>query len=441
MSIKNVLPQLPSTPGIYLFYNNQKELIYVGKATSLKNRVRSYFNSHQLQTPFSRSLRLAAAPPTKGGTKRPIEEMIDEVVHIKWEETDTALEAIILESIYIKKYQPKYNVLGKDNKSWNYIVITKDPYPEVTTLRQHELALMTEEQKKREFRYMFGPYPGFNRNAAMKLLRRIFRFSTCRPGSKRPCLYRQMGQCLGVCTGEISSRDYRRQVITPLATFLRGGKKVLVKKWETEMKRAAKAENFERAAGLRDQLSSLYRMHDIALLNESFVRDAFDTVDDSTIIRIEGYDISNLGKTGKVGSMVVFIHGEPEKHQYRKFEIKTVAGQSDVDSLRELLERRFKRMLKEDRTFAEFDPDLLVIDGGTPQLNTAVSVAAELGIQIPIVSIAKGSERKRNDFFFAPDIPKEVIDWVDRHKDVLIRVRDEAHRFAITYQRKKRSIL
>lgn len=419
--MKQLLTKLPNTPGIYLFYNKQKELIYVGKATSLKNRVRSYFNSTQK-------------------TSRPIEEMIGEVVHIKWEQTDSPLEAIILESIYIKKYQPKYNVLGKDNKSWNYIVITKDPYPEVTTLRQHELALMTEEQKKREYKYIFGPYPGLNRKAAMKLLRRIFRFSTCRPGAKRPCLYRQMGQCLGVCTGEISTRDYRRTVITPLATFLRGGKKPLVKKWETEMKRAAKAEDFERAAQLRDQLSALYRMHDIALLNESFVRDAFDTVDDSNILRIEGYDISNLGKTGKVGSMVVFMHGEPEKHQYRKFEIKTVAGQSDVDSLREMLTRRFKRMLQEDRKFAALDPDLFLIDGGKPQLHTAIAVRDELGIDVPIVSIAKGTERKRNDFFVAPDTPKEVIDWVDRHKDVLIRVRDEAHRFAITYQRTKRTL-
>jgi excinuclease ABC subunit C len=181
-------------------------------------------------------------------------------------------------------------------------------------------------------------------------------------------------------------------------------------------------------------------MHDIALLNESFVRDVFDTVDDIPIVRIEGYDISNLGKTGIVGSMVVFLHGEPEKSQYRKFEIKTVKGQSDVDSLREVLTRRCKRMIKEDRTFATLDPDLLLIDGGTPQLHTAISVTRELGITVPIVSIAKGTERKRNDFFIAPGTPKEVITWIDQHKDVLIRVRDEAHRFAITYQKKKRRV-
>lgn len=421
MSIEETLKQLPNTPGIYLFYNDAKELVYVGKATSLRNRVRSYFRGGQK-------------------TSRPIEEMIDEVVRIKHKETESALEAIILESIYIKKYQPKYNVLGKDNKTWNYIVITNDPYPEVTTMRQHELALMTETQKKRAFKYLFGPYPGLNRKAAMKLLRQIFRFSTCRPDAKRPCLYRQMGQCLGVCTGEITAREYRRQAITPLATFLRGGKRKLVKTWETEMKRAAKTEDFERAAQLRDQLSALYRMHDIALLNESFVRDAFDTTDDSSIIRIEGYDISNLGKTGKVGSMVVFHYGEPEKGQYRKFEVKTVQGQSDVDSLREVLTRRFKRLATGNTQFAKMNPDIILIDGGKPQLHTITKLAEEMGVRIPIVSIAKGSARKRNDFFLGPDIPKEVIDWVDRHKDVLIRVRDEAHRFALTYQRQKRKL-
>lgn len=421
MSVQTVLTQLPNTPGIYLFYTAQKELVYVGKATSLKNRVRSYFSGTQK-------------------TSRPIEEMIDEVVHIKWETTESVLEAIILESIYIKKFQPKYNVLGKDNKSWNYIVITNDPYPEVLTLRQHELALMTEKEKKVQYKYVFGPYPGLNKKAAMKVLRRLFHFSTCRPGAKRPCLYRQMGDCLGVCTGDISATEYRKRVITPLATFLRGGKKKLIKEWEQEMKRAAAAEQFERAAALRDQLSSLFRIRDISLLNESFVQDVFDTTDDTQIVRIEGYDISNFGKTGIVGSMVVFSHGEADSSQYRKFEIKTVKGQSDVDSLREMLERRLRRLGSGDTRFASMDPDLLLIDGGKPQLHTAVAVAKELGVRIPIVSIAKGTERKRNDFFFGEGTPPNIIDWVDRHKEILIRVRDEAHRFAITYQRKKRSL-
>lgn len=421
MSIQQTLKQLPNTPGIYLFYNAKKELIYVGKATSLRNRVRSYFSGTQK-------------------TSRPIEDMIHEVVTIKHKVTDSALEAIIVEAVHIQKYMPKYNVLGKDGKSWNYIVITKDPYPQVYTLRQRELSLMAEAQKKKEFKYLFGPYPGLNKKAAMKLLRKIFHFSTCSPDAKRPCLYRQMGQCLGVCTGDISSTNYRRQVITPLATFLRGGKKPLIKKWEVEMRKASKDQDFERAALLRDQLYSLNRIRDIALLNDSFVRDVFETTDDRSIERIEGYDISNLGKTGIVGSMVVFMHGEPENKQYRKFEIKTVKEQSDVDSLREMLTRRFKRLIQEDRRFAAQDPDLLLIDGGKPQLHAAVAVARELGINIPIVSIAKGTERKRNDFFFAPESSREVISWVDRHKDVLIRVRDEAHRFAIAYQRKKRKI-
>ena len=198
---KEDIKKLPDTPGIYLFYNSLNEIIYVGKATSLRDRVGSYF-----------ALR---------GTKeisRPIEEMIHEVKDIKHISTDSVLEAVILEAIYIKKYQPKYNVLGKDDKSWNYIVITKEEYPKVETLRERELKMSSRRKpgsclgkqtkdpcfrRDDRYKYIFGPYPGLKTKEALKILRRLFYISTCKPKQKRPCLYYEMGQCLGVCTGEI----------------------------------------------------------------------------------------------------------------------------------------------------------------------------------------------------------------------------------------------
>ena len=410
------IKNLPDTPGVYIFYNSQKEIIYVGKASSLKSRVRSYFSGKK--------------------SPRPIEEMIHEVIDFKIEQTDSALEAAILEGYYIKKYLPKYNIQWRDDKSWNYIGISKDLYPRVLTIRQHELT----DQKKKEFKNLYGPYPGLNTKEALRLLRKIFIFSTCEPSAKRPCFYYQLGQCLGVCTGEISAKDYVSKVIRPLCLFLDGQKKFLIKKIEKEMAVAAKSKNFEEAARLRNQLHHLQKIQDVALLNDSFLKDKVkdsrfhgnDNADTSLIKRIEGYDISNLGSSDKVGSMVVFDDSGSLKSEYRKFKIKTVIGQSDVDCLAEVLERRLKH-----NDWAM--PDIFLIDGGLPQVNKTKSVLREAGVNTPIVGIAKGSLRKRNDFFVVTE-SVEIKKWIKENKNLLIKVRDEAHRFAIAFNRAQRKI-
>jgi len=464
MILHEKIKQFPTEPGIYLFYDKNKELIYVGKATSLRNRVQSYFRG-------ARSM-------------RPIEQMMHEVMDIKIKQTDSVLEAVILEANYIKKYLPKYNVDGKDDKSWNYVVITKDAYPRVVTIRQHEFAAKRNEERGmgNEYLYIFGPYPGLKTREMMKLLNRLFFISTCKPSSakategkpiyaktttnkrhiqnkqSRPCLYRQIGQCLGVCTGEISSREYKSKVILPLVTFLRGGKKKLVKSLEIKMNREAKQENFEEAGRLRNQISTLSRIHDIALLNDSFFNDvktspAGTASSQSTspnrrgnygeikmkVSRIEGYDISNLGSSGKVGSMVVFNSRESFKSEYRKFKIKTVEGQSDVDCLREVLERRVARIVTQNDADRWPAPDVILIDGGKPQVNAAIQILKKHKLNIPLVGIAKGPERKRNDFIFGVKT-REFIKFVNENQDLLIRVRDEAHRFAIQYQRSLRKL-
>lgn len=424
MEIKDILKKLPDQPGVYLYYNAQGELVYVGKATSLKDRVRSYF--------------------ARPNNSRPIEQMLHLVTDIKWKTTDSVLEAVIMESVYIKKYLPVYNVLGKDNKSWNYLTISRDPYPVVETLRQHDLARLqqrTGQDVPPQFAEIFGPYPGLNMKEALKILRRLFWFSSCQKikhtkknPAGRPCFYYQIGECLGVCTGEISPAEYQRRVIRPLILFLCGNKQALVKDIEKNMQRAAKQENFEEASRLRDQLKALLRIHDVALLNKDFFAypEAPGVSSGLVVTRIEGYDISNLGASGKVASLVVFDATGPVKSEYRKFKIKTVSGQSDVDSLDEVIRRRLHH--------AEWPlPEVFLIDGGPPQVNRVVSVLQSLGVEIPVVGIAKGPERKRNDFFLGHK-DRAFVRWVSEHQELLIRVRDEAHRFAITFQRSTRKL-
>lgn len=405
--IKTILKKIPDVPGAYLFCNSRGGLIYVGKATSLKNRVRSYFQG--MKNP------------------RPIEFMIGQVAKIKWQTTESALEAAILESELIKKYRPKYNVHWKDDKSWNYFLLTKDEYPRFITMREHEKKqLSAAEQKK--FRKIFGPYPGLNTKAAIKILRRLFDLSFCQPRAKRPCLYREMGECLGVCTGEISPKEYIAKVIRPLELFLSGHKNKLLLQIEKRMAAESRSENYEEAGRLRDQVKALRRIRDIAMLNESFTR---DTVGAKTPLRVEGYDISNLGPGDAVGSMVVFDESGPVKSAYRKFNIKTVAGQNDVGCLSEVLTRRLRH--------PEWPmADVWLIDGGKPQVNRAAAVADG---RVPvIVGIAKGPTRKKIEFTFEKKTPA-AVSWVEKNRQLLIKVRDEAHRFAIRFQKTKRKII
>jgi len=388
---KQKIKNIPNSPGIYLFYKN-KELVYVGKATSLKSRVRSYLNPKTL---------------------RPIETLIHEVNDIKIKETDSVLEALILEAEYIKKFKPKYNAIGKDDKSWIYLVVTKEDFPKLIGVRGRNL--------ENNYLYTFGPFAQIKTSEILKLLHSLFKVSRCNPNSKRHCFDYQLGNCLGVCINEISSKDYKKKVIKPLALFLKGQKKKLIKELKKEMEEASLKEKFEEAKRLRNQIFSLEKIRDFSLLDKSFLEEKFE--DNSYFKRIEGYDISNLGKTNKVGSMVVFVDGIPSKKDYKKFKIKTVEGQSDVDCLREIMERRIKHK--------EWPlPQLILVDGGKPQVNTIKKVLKENKINIEIVGIAKGKQRKKNEF----------INWKKGNEDLLIKVRDEAHRFAIKYQRNLRKL-
>ncbi|KKS13186.1 MAG: Excinuclease ABC C subunit domain protein [Candidatus Magasanikbacteria bacterium GW2011_GWA2_41_55] len=403
--VKN-LKKIPSAPGIYLFFNSKKELIYVGKASSLKSRVKSYFVSRK--------------------SPRPIEEMIHEVASVKYIVTSSLLEAVILEGSYIKKFKPRYNIKWRDDKSWNYLVITKDKYPRLETMREHELKF-AGSASRRKFLHVFGPFPGLNTKEAMRILHRIFLFSDCNPKKGRPCFYCQLGQCLGVCVGGITQKDYMKKVIRPLVFFLKGKKKVVIKNFTKQMRMASKIEDFESAARLRNQIKALQKIQDAALLNINFLREEI-LKGNARSLRIEGYDISNLGASNMVGSMAVFDEREPMKSQYRKFNIKTVAGQNDVGCLAEIVGRRLKH--------TEWPlPDIFLIDGGCPQVSAVLRILQKQKIDRPVIGIAKGLQRKKNEFIISNPA------WTGlarQHENLLIRVRDEAHRFAIGFQRKKR---
>lgn len=386
---KDKIEKIPNVSGIYLFYK-KGNLVYVGKATSLRSRVRSYL---------------------KPKTFRPIESLIGEIDDVKWKVTDSVLEAIILEANYIKKFKPKYNIKEKDDKSWNFLVITKENFPKLKAVRERNLNI-------NEYKYIFGPYAEGRISQVLKILHSLFNVSRCNPNQKSPCFDYHLNKCLGVCTNEISSIDYNKKVIKPLVSFLKGRKKSLISSLEKEMKKLSKNEKFEEAARIRNQIFSLKRIMDFSLLDKSFLEE--DSSKKNLIKRIEGYDISNLGDEIMVGSMVVFENEKPLKKDYKKFRIKKVSFQSDIDCLEEVIKRRFNHL---EWVF----PDLILVDGGKAQVNV---IKKNIKNNIPVVGIAKGKESKKNELIFS-----SKDGWIANNLNLLIRVRDEAHRFAIKYQR------
>ncbi|MDO8584576.1 MAG: excinuclease ABC subunit UvrC [bacterium] len=420
IDIKKLKKQLPLTPGVYFMKDTHGRVLYVGKAANLKRRVLSYFQRPQ-------ELRIA--------------KMVSEVARVDVEQTDTVIEALILEARLIKKYQPQYNVLEKDDRSFLYVVITREVFPRVLLLRERE-ALSHDRPLGR-----FGPFTSAaSLREALHILRRIFPWSSheinkgtpsTSSGNKikklvpefiegqpklKPCFNYQIGLCPGTCAGVITSRDYKK-IIRQLIAFFEGKKQKILRDLTREMRVLSRELKFEEAVVIRRRIAALQHIHDIAVLGDKATRE-------NDFHRVEGYDISHVSGTSAVGSMVVFTDGAPDKNEYRKFRIKTIIGSNDVGMLAEVLRRRF--------THDEWPmPDLLLIDGGLPQVNAARAVIAELKLPVPVVGIAKGPERKRNDFFY----PHELHTAVARNRDMLIRVRDEAHRFAVKYHRELRSRL
>ncbi len=556
--IKGILDTLPPKPGCYLMKNGEGTIIYVGKAISLKNRVRSYFHadtSHDQKT----------------------RRMVREISHIEWIVVGSELEALILEMNLIKKHRPKYNIRLKDDKRYPYIKIHwNEPFPKVTVTR-----LMQDDGAR-----YFGPYTSaWAVYQTLDVLRHVFPFLTCdrviTGTDKRACIYYDIKLCIAPCIGAVNQQQYR-QMISDLQEFLSGHSEPIMQRVQKEMEKASEEMRFEKAAALRDQLKAMhsiverqkvvfasdYKDSDVIAMareqneacvqiffirggkligRESFVlegtEDSADNevmaefikqfyteaavipqqvllpqeVEEAQIIgqwlrsrrgggktemvvphrgqsrdlvkmaaenaaetlkalrtqwqadthrqeqalaelqsalqldnppnRIECYDISHTQGVATVGSMVVFDQGVPDKKLYRRFNIESTAGApDDFASMEEVLTRRFRRWRasqdaevapgsKPDQSFA-FLPDLLIVDGGKGQLSRAVKVLTDFELmgKIPVVGLAKQEE----EIFFPDKLDSLMLPRHSQSLYLVQRIRDEAHRFAITSHRARR---
>ena len=542
--IKERLDSIPTRPGVYLMKGEADEVLYVGKAINLRNRLRSYFQASSALSPRVRRL-------------------VENVADLDFFVTDSELEALILECNLIKRHRPHYNVRLKDDKRYPYIKITwQEDFPRVTVVRRMQAD---------GARY-FGPYTSSSAmRQTLDLLRRIFPYLTCKRKitgtDDRSCLYHHIGRCLAPCIGAVSKDEYR-DMMQQVCLFLEGKGEKIISSLRRRMESAAESMEFERAAGLRDQIDAVERVierqrvvtaslvdqdaiavagqdgevcvqvffvrsgkligHEYFLMEgtgdaeapeilTSFLKQFYDhsthvppeillpaDIEETQIIerwlrerrggrvtlrvprrglkrklvemveenaketlnhlmareqiekdramagvsdlrsqldldapplRIEAYDISNIQGVAATGSMVVFIEGAPSKKDYRRFKIRAVQGPDDYAMLQEILRRRFRRAtIGETGTrdsWAEL-PDLIVVDGGKGQLNSALEILAEHGLDtVPAIGLAKAREE-----VFKPGISDPIIlplDSAGLH--LLQRLRDEAHRFAIVYHK------
>jgi len=546
VTLTEKLATLPTAPGCYLMKNSTGDIIYVGKAKILRNRVRSYFQKNADLTRRKR-------------------RMVHEIVDLDTIVTDTELEALILESNLIKKHHPTYNVRLRDDKSYPYIAITlSEEWPRVAYMRK--LRMQPKEKDK-----YFGPYADLEAvRETLRLIRRVFRvpcgYKDPTQSKGKACMYYHIGQCTGVCAGKISHEEYMA-VIRDVMAFLEGRRDQLVDKLLAQMNEAAENLLFEKAANIRDQVQAIQKLiarqkvistaledqDVIALVTdngntcaemffvrggkligqehfmlenafaddledslEEFIERYYDTagyiprevlvsaeIDEIDIIeswlkqkkgakvsimspkrgekkqlvdmarknaelvlkqlkikmatdeerireelgalqeavksstlprRIEAYDISNIQGFYTVASLVVFEDGQPKKAHYRKFKIQRPEGQpDDYASMKEVVSRRLTGTLRRGEAFAEL-PDLMLIDGGKGQLNAAMEVINATGENINVIGLAK-----RNEEIYKPGFPDPIL--LPRNSRALFllqRIRDEAHRFAITYHKNLR---
>jgi len=385
------IKKIPNTAGIY-FFKKGKEILYIGKATSLRDRVKSYFNKDLLTT--------------RGPL---LMKMMDEATNVSFIKTDSVLEALILEANQIKKYQPIYNTQEKDNKSFNYVTFTKEDFPQIIVTRGSGT---------------YGPFPHSRElKEALRIIRRIFPFrdNKCKLSGK-PCFNAQIGLCPGVCAGRITKAEYKK-TIRHLKLFFEGKKTQLVKSLEKDMKNLAKVHKFEEAEKIKKTIFALNHILDVSLLKQEA-----STQNREAVYRIEAYDIAHISGTNTVGVMTVIEDGEVNKNQYRKFKIREVLRglTSEIDDtkhLKEVIRRRLGHL--------EWDlPNLIVVDGGTAQINAARSILIERGFNVEIVAVVKDERHKVREV-----IGLNKIQQGESLLKSILLANSEAHRFAIAYHR------
>lgn len=404
-----------------MYKNTKRQIIYVGKAAVLHNRVRSYFQ-----------------PAAKHDQKTKV--MVGEIADIEWITTASEIDALFLESELIKRYKPQYNIDLRDDKHYLYVRLPmKEKYPPLSFVRRPLDDGAT----------YFGPFmESFALRKALRILRKIFPYSTHETLPKRVCLQYHLGLCPGVEEAKIGSQAYKAS-LKKLTMFLKGERTLLIKQLEKEMRSAAKAQQFEEAAQLRN------KAHHLRALSKQIVfsdQERFDLRKDQALNglakllnlrgvprRIEAYDISHISGSDNVASMIVFLDGVPAKGEYRKFKMR-VLGNDDFAHMEEVISRRFSSENIE--KWAK--PDLIVIDGGKGQLSAALSALQGGALQtIPVIGLAKREEtiiRQHYDTKLLANKFEEIKLPTDSEVlKLLMRIRDEAHRFAIAYHSLLRS--
>ena len=409
--VEEKLKVLPETPGVYLMKNDEGKIIYVGKSVNLKSRVTQYFH-HSDHPPKTRA-------------------MVRNVADFEIINVDTEFEALILECNLIKKYRPRYNVSLKDDKMYPYVRITNEEYPRLC---------ITRRPIEDGSRY-FGPYTNVGAmQQSLKLLRKIFPLRTCKRFHKRPCLEYHIKRCLAPCTKDIDINKYR-EMVEAVALFLDGQTHELESQLSEKMQAAAESLDFENAAYFRDLIISVKKLSEMQMILNSkaeledisevdHMNDVYDLQSRLNLTspprRMECFDISHIQGAETVASMVVFQDGVPDKSSYRRFKLRTTEGKpDDFLSMQEVTTRRYSK--------CENLPDLIVIDGGIGQLNSALEIIRPL-CDVPVIGLAKQFELV---FVEGESTPIELPMDSPAIK-LLQRIRDEAHRFAITYHRKLR---
>lgn len=391
---------LPDNPGVYFFKDKEGKILYIGRATSLKDRVKSYFANDLIST--------------RGPL---LVDMVTQAYEISHQETDSVLEAIILESNLIKEHQPYFNTKEKDDRSYNYAVITDEEFPRVVIVRGRTLEMVDKEFLKFKIKSKFGPYTqGGLLREALHIMRKIFPFRDAKSViPHNESFYRSIGLSPDTSSPE-AKKEYQR-TIRNLTLFFQGKKNELMRTLEREMKEHAEKHEFEKADQIKRTLYALMHIQDIALIKKE-QENRLGTA--RAGFRIEAYDIAHMSGKSKVGVMTVVSDGEIEKSEYRKFRI-SVDKNDDVAGIKEMLIRRF--------THPEWRmPDLIVIDGGVGQRNAAV---ATVGSQIPVVSVVKDDKHKASHI-----LGDEKV--IEAHKVEIIKANAEAHRFAIAYHKNLR---
>ena len=406
-SLKQKLKELPALPGVYFHKNSDGEVIYVGKAAVLRNRVRQYFQK-SVKDPKTTAL-------------------VAEITDTDWIVVDTEMDALFLESEMIKRYKPKWNILLRDDKNVAYVRIDmKSEIPYISFTR-------TPADDKANY---IGPFYGKTSvEKAMRVLRRIFPYYD-KPYTGKKTLNTDLGLTPGIEIGKTTPTDYKRN-LRKLIRYLEGKRKDLIRDLEKTMKKASKEGNFELAAEARDQLMGLKELKKKIVFSD---KEFLDISSDQALRelqellnlekpprRIEGYDISHQSGKDTVGSMVVFINGTAARDQYRKFKIRTSTN-NDLKSMQEVLERRLKHQ--------EWEyPDLIILDGGKAQVNAILPLVEPFGI--PVIGRDKSGDHTRSAkislIIPSPKLERSEFPPSSHIARLIARVDEEAHRFAVTY--------